>query len=246
MSSADKFIDLLVQSHETSAKFIVNNQVDILLDMQLYTLGNRAEIVASRPAPVIVNYLVYPGTSGSEAHDYIVVDRIVAPPEHSQHYAERLLLLPPSYQVSIYDHLEGMPDFQKEDGSRDNARDDQILKICNFNKIDKLDPLSFRMWMQILRRVPRSRLYLLEPITSEEQKSIPPNSGPPPNVMAKRNLIDELQAEGFVYSEGNESTPSSRMEFYPRVSKVDHVRRYYLALNTSHVLHLLIFICLWT
>jgi predicted O-linked N-acetylglucosamine transferase (SPINDLY family) len=223
MSSADKFFDLLVQPHETSAKFIVNQQVDILLDMQLYTLGNRAEIVASRPAPIVVNYLVYPGTSGSEAHDYIVVDHVVAPPEHSQHYAERLLLLPPSYQVSIYDHLDDMSALPKDNVF---SRDNHILKICNFNKIDKLDPLSLRVWMQILRRVPNSRLYLLEPITSEELKSIPANSGPPPNVMAKRNLIEELQAEGFTYSEGNESVLSSRMEFYPRVSKVEHIRRY--------------------
>lgn len=35
--------------------------------------------------------------------------------------------------------------------------------FANFNKIDKLDPESFFLWMQILRRVPGSVLWLLEP-----------------------------------------------------------------------------------
>lgn len=35
--------------------------------------------------------------------------------------------------------------------------------FANFNKIDKLDPESFLLWMQVLRRVPGSVLWLLEP-----------------------------------------------------------------------------------
>lgn len=35
--------------------------------------------------------------------------------------------------------------------------------FANFNKIDKLDPESFFLWMQVLRRVPGSVLWLLEP-----------------------------------------------------------------------------------
>ena len=35
--------------------------------------------------------------------------------------------------------------------------------FANFNKIDKLDPESFSLWMQVLRRVPGSVLWLLEP-----------------------------------------------------------------------------------
>ena len=34
--------------------------------------------------------------------------------------------------------------------------------FANFNKIDKLDPESFKLWMHVLRRVPGSVLWLLE------------------------------------------------------------------------------------
>ena len=42
-------------------------------------MGARPGIFAHRPAPVQVNYLVYPGTMGAPFMDYILADRIVLP-----------------------------------------------------------------------------------------------------------------------------------------------------------------------
>jgi protein O-GlcNAc transferase len=67
-------------------------------------LRNRLEISALRPADLMVNYLVYPGTSGAHFYDYVVVDRVVVPPaEQARHYSEALLVLPATYQISFYD-----------------------------------------------------------------------------------------------------------------------------------------------
>lgn len=41
--------------------------------------------------------------------------------------------------------------------------------FANFNKVDKLDPESFSLWMQILRRVPGSVLWLLEASTVDTE-----------------------------------------------------------------------------
>ena len=46
---------------------------------------------------------MYPGTSGVPFIDYIVADSVVLPVEDSRHYSESILLLPPSYQISLYD-----------------------------------------------------------------------------------------------------------------------------------------------
>lgn len=78
---ADSMHDMPLQSHFDSAQYIQTDGVDILLDLQLHTLGNRAGIVAAHPAPLVVNYLVYPGTCGSSQHEYVVADRIVIPAE---------------------------------------------------------------------------------------------------------------------------------------------------------------------
>lgn len=80
-ATADSMYDIAVESHLVTAQRIQRNRIDILLDMQLHTLGNRAEMVAAHPAPLVVNYLVYPGTCGSSQHEYIIADKIVVPPE---------------------------------------------------------------------------------------------------------------------------------------------------------------------
>lgn len=61
-----------------SAALIYNDKIDVLLDMQLHTLGERLEITAHHPAPIQVSYLVYPGTAGAPAFlSHVVADHIV-------------------------------------------------------------------------------------------------------------------------------------------------------------------------
>jgi predicted O-linked N-acetylglucosamine transferase (SPINDLY family) len=100
---AHKFVDIVEMSFEEGAAAIRAEEVDILLDLQIHTLGSRLEITSSGVAPTAVNYLVYPGTSGARFYDYLVADEVVVPAEHAQYYSEALLLLPPTYQVSSYE-----------------------------------------------------------------------------------------------------------------------------------------------
>jgi hypothetical protein len=54
----------------------------------------------------VVNYLVYPGTSGAIFFDYIYCDKTVVQVESSHRaFTERLLLLPATYQISYYDYV---------------------------------------------------------------------------------------------------------------------------------------------
>lgn len=100
---ADAFHNILAISFEDAMRFIRDElQIDVLLDMQIHTLGHRLEIVAMKPAPIQVNYLVFPGTSGAMFFDYLVADSIVIPVEYACHYSEKLLYLPPTYQISYY------------------------------------------------------------------------------------------------------------------------------------------------
>jgi len=102
-SLADKFYDIITFSHEEAASLIFNSDLDALLEMQLHTLGNRLEITALKPCPLVINYLVYPGTSGATFVDYLFADRIVVPVEQVLHYSESLIYVAPTYQISYYD-----------------------------------------------------------------------------------------------------------------------------------------------
>ena len=54
-------------------------EIDIAVDLKGFTGDSRPAILASRPAPVQVNYLGYPGTMGADFIDYIIADRFVIP-----------------------------------------------------------------------------------------------------------------------------------------------------------------------
>ncbi|POM61123.1 UDP-N-acetylglucosamine-peptide N-acetylglucosaminyltransferase, partial [Phytophthora palmivora] len=63
IDTVDRFVDLSKASFEESDSRIRDENIHILMDAQGHTYGSRMEIVAARPAPIVVNYLVYPGTS---------------------------------------------------------------------------------------------------------------------------------------------------------------------------------------
>jgi predicted O-linked N-acetylglucosamine transferase (SPINDLY family) len=56
-------------------------------------------MIAGKPCRIQVNYLVYPATSGTTFHDFVVVDSIVAPPEVARFYSESRVLVATSYQL---------------------------------------------------------------------------------------------------------------------------------------------------
>jgi len=70
----ETFVDLRDMPLAESIQRIVDDRIDILVDLTGFTQHARTEILASRPAPIQVNYLGYPGTMGADFVDYIMVD----------------------------------------------------------------------------------------------------------------------------------------------------------------------------
>jgi protein O-GlcNAc transferase len=221
IDSVDKFVDLSAASFEESAAQIRDEQIHIVMDAQGHTRGGRMRIVAARPAPVVVNYLVYPGTSGAPFVDYVIVDKYVVPPaELAAAFTEKLVVLPACYQVNYYDQLfrssetlSRRADLWELDGHE--GQDDTLggFVFVNFNKIDKLEASVFSTWMAILRRVPRSSLLLLDP-------AVPvPGDDAAESVTSrevKRNLWREAHAQGLA---------RTRIRFVPRQVKFGNCER---------------------
>jgi hypothetical protein len=115
---AHTFVNVVEMSFSEAADAIREQRIDIFLDLQIHTLGSRLEITASGVAPTVVNYLVFPGTSGARFYDYFVADKVVVPPEYARYYSEALLLLPPTYQVSSYDSYVAPAEFNDNHGTQ--------------------------------------------------------------------------------------------------------------------------------
>jgi len=157
--SFDEFVDLLDCSHSESAARIRADEVDILVDLKGYTTDARPEILLHRPAPIQVSYLGYPGTMGSGAVDYVLVDRHVVPADEQPYFTERLVHLPDCYQVNdrrrpIAPRMPARP----ECGLPETA-----FVFCCFSSAYKIAASMFAIWMRLLGGVPGSVLWLLDP-----------------------------------------------------------------------------------
>ena len=154
----DHFIDVNALSDAEVAHQCRAMGVDIAIDLKGYTTNSRPGILAARCAPVQLSYLGYPGTMGVKFIDYIVADHTLISADDLNHYTEKVIWLPNSYQVN---------DRQRAISERVFTRaecglPEQGFVFCCFNNTYKITPTTFDGWMRILSRVPGSVLWLME------------------------------------------------------------------------------------
>jgi predicted O-linked N-acetylglucosamine transferase (SPINDLY family) len=213
-----RFYDVSEMTPKATADLVRSDDLDILVDLQGHTLGNRLSILAERPAPIQVAYLIFPGTSGLSFIDSIVADRHVLPAEHAKYFSEGLVLVPSrsSYQVSSPAFHNSKPAVLTDD-ERIRLRekyglptDPRIFVYANFNKHDKIDKQTLEGWFGILSRVPNSVLWLLAPsFTSSDQK----------DTVVRDNINNLATSFGI-------AGVSRRIFFASRENKAEHIKRH--------------------
>ncbi len=154
----DQFIDVNTRSDREVALLARELGIDIAVDLGGFTEHARTRIFAQRAAPLQVGYLGYPGTSGAPYMDYLIADHTLIPAGEERHYSEQIIRLPGSFQPN---------DSTKAISDRTFTREElglpaQGFVFCCFNRGFKLMPETFDDWMQILKRVEGSVLWLSE------------------------------------------------------------------------------------
>jgi predicted O-linked N-acetylglucosamine transferase (SPINDLY family) len=153
----EHWTDIRAMSDDEAAAAIAKDGIDILVDVNGHTREARLGVFARRPAPIIVNWLGYPGTMGSAFHHYIVADESVIPPDHEHYYSERVLRLP-CYQPNDRKRVvHPQTPTRAEAGLPEDA-----FVFCCFNAAHKITRFSFERWMEIMRQTPQSVLWLLD------------------------------------------------------------------------------------
>jgi len=153
----DRFEDVRHLSDLDIAKLILEREIDIAVDLNGHTQEARPGIFSHRPAPVQVNYLVYPGTTGASYMDYILADRIVLPVDQQPFFSEKIVHLPDCYQANDATRIVPPAPSRAEVGLPANG-----FVFCCFNNNWKVAPAVFDIWMRLLQQVPDSVLWLLE------------------------------------------------------------------------------------
>ncbi len=150
------FIDATGLSDSDTARRLREFEVDIAIDLMGHTAGQRTDIFAERCAPVQVNYLGYPGTSGAPYVDYIIADRCVIPEGDEPAYSECAARLACCYLPN--DDRRGIASHPL---TRSGAGLPQAgFVFCAFNNLLKITPAVFDVWMRLLKEVSGAVLWL--------------------------------------------------------------------------------------
>ena len=154
-SHCEHFIDISLLPDTAAAELIARARLDILLDLAGHTGDARPAICAQRPAPIQVNYLGYPGTSGADYIDYIIADDTVIPAADEAYYSERVLRMPGSFLPTDDAQVIDQPPSRESQKLPENA-----VVFCCFNQSGKIDRQIFEVWTKILSSVDQSVLWL--------------------------------------------------------------------------------------
>ena len=154
--SFDKFIDVRLKSDSEISALSKELEIDIAVNLGGYTHSTRTGVFANFAAPIQVNFLVYPGTMGSNYFDYIVADHTLITPENKDQFSEKIVYMPDSYQSNISEREVSNKTILR---SELELPDIGFVFSC-FNNIHKITPPTFESWMRILKSVDQSVLWL--------------------------------------------------------------------------------------
>ena len=196
----DHYIDAKNMPSLELAKLLRAMEIDIAIDLSGHTEGTRLDVLSHRPAPVQMTYLGFPGTLGLPFIDYLIADPRIIPPELQKHYAEKILYLPHCY-LPRDTSVVPSPITPKRS---DFGLPEEGFVFCSFNHDYKINPPLFKVWMDLLKEVPGSVLWLMK-------------------------LNDAAHAK-LIESARNYDVDPVRIIFASRLPRVeDHLARYRLA-----------------
>ena len=194
-----KFINVGNESAKNIVQLSRDMEIDISIDLAVYTGQNKSEIFSMRTAPIQINYLGFASTSGANYYDYIISDSIVIPDDYQKYYNEKIL-----YLDVIYPNDTKRAQVKKIfDRNYFNLPNDCFI-FCSINNNYKYNPYMFDSWMKILNKVEGSILFLRAD-----------------NVLVKENLRKEALARGINPNRLLFSEKLNYSEYLERLSLMD-------------------------
>jgi len=195
--AAGGIVDLSGLSAAEQAERIRKDNIDVLADLDGFLSRRPLELLSHGPAPILVNYFGFPGTCGG-LHDYIIGDEHLIPQAAAHGYSERIVRLPHCYMP--FDSTRQIP--APPDRKRAGLPEDALVFLA-FHSQNKIAADAFAAWMQCLREVPESVLWMLDH-----------------GEISRSNIRAAAAASGVA---------SERIIFAPKVPVREHVARLSLA-----------------
>lgn len=187
-------------SNEQMVDCIRANQLDVLVDLNAYSIPERLPIYGVRLAPVSMAWFNMYATSGLPGIDWIVGDRWVVEPEEDRFYTERVLRLPLSY-LSFGVHYDAPPI------TTPPCVQNGFVTFGSLVSQYKLTPAVWDAWSAILRQLPQSRLAIGNRATKSTEN--------------RRYILRELHQRGVASERIQFLAPAEHARFLEHYDAID-------------------------
>ena len=159
--SFDQWYDVISYNDLDLINFIREKNINILIDLNGYTFGNRLNIFANRVAPIQIVWLGYCNSIGLKNMDYIISDINCIKNKEENQYTEKIIYLP-----NIWNSMSKPPNLP--DISELPFIKKKRFTFGSFNNFQKLSSKTILLWSRILNNT-NSRIILKNSIIDNEE-----------------------------------------------------------------------------
>lgn len=151
---SDRWLNCADINDQALVELMRSHKLDILIDLSGHSQGNRLAVLSRRVAPVQINWLGYPHSTGIEAMDYRIVDKTTDPePLADKLSNEKLIRLKSGFLC--YKGDAEVP-YNKSPPHLENG----YITFGSFNNLAKVNDCVIELWAQILISIPSSRIII--------------------------------------------------------------------------------------
>ena len=143
--------------HGQACELMRSHELDVLVETNGLSYGNRLPAMSVRCAPVQVSYVNHAGTCGVPNIDYLLTDALAGQNLEPGYYTEQLYVLPRCFLSYTYHAMDAPPVAPPPFEAKG------YITFGNFGGPYKLNLECLRLWASVLRKVPGSRLVLQNP-----------------------------------------------------------------------------------
>ena len=126
--------------------------IDILIDLNGLTKGNRVHVMKNRCAPIQICWLGYNNSTGLKNVDYLIADHNVIKKNEENLYSEKILYLPKIWNV----HSQPM---ELPPVNCSIQKNDLLFSYGSFNNFKKISDDTIEVWSKIIKNS-KSKIYL--------------------------------------------------------------------------------------
>ena len=150
---SDAFHPITQLSDVEAAELIYSHNIDLLIDLNGHTSDSRVGVFCFRPAKVQASWLGFFASTGIPAIDYNLIGKDQILPGIEEYYSEKIHLL----NCCQYNG-EGFPEVIQTAVLPSERQ--QFITFACFNNPAKLNHKVLSVWVELLNRIPDSRLLL--------------------------------------------------------------------------------------